>query len=249
MLNASNVSNMSIQENLNNQNLQRQREIVPIYFDEIIATPTVFKTIRLMREYAKRVLDRLNIHFGLIMTGENIGKIQVLHKRRETNDTVLNVITVNKAKEIYTRHIDIRWIGTDGTVSRMKKNIIDFWMKSPKYRREIYPSPVQTELRQSPIVSWLATHINDPFALSPVRFGQLNDRNMVYDTFRNEVNATEEWTAKRISECFYHYLPQSRPRKGYRCRIRGVSMIYIPKKAYCERILVNLQSHDINLMF
>ena len=72
---------------------------------------------------------------------------------------------------------------------------------------------------------------------------------MIYETFRNEINAIEEWSAKRISECFYHFLPQSKPRKGHRCRIRGVASIYIPNKTYCEQILVNLQSHDINLMF
>jgi hypothetical protein len=234
------------QENLNNRNLQRQLEIVPIDFDNIISTTTVFKNVKLMREYGANVIERLNVHMGLIMAGKDTGKIEVTLKKKETNEPFFNIITVANAKKIYNRNVKFQWI-SEGTVSIKKMNIIEFWIKSPSFRREIYPSTVQTEIRQNPIVKWLATHIDDPFGLSIVRFGQLNERRVIYDTFR--LNTTEEWSEKRISECFYHFLPQSRPRKGYRCRIRGVSMIYIPKKAYCERILVNLQTHDINIMF
>jgi len=237
---------MANQENLNNQNMQSQQEIVPINFDEIISTPTVFKTVHLMRQYGASVIDRLNNHLCLIMTGRYTSKIQVTLKKKETNETVLNIITVPKAKKIYNRNIHFQWI-SDGTVSRKKMNIIDFWIKSPSYRREIYPSTVQTEIRQSPIVSWLRTTLDDPYGVALVRFGQLNERKVIYDTFRKE--STEEWTAKRISACFYHFLPKSKPRKGHRSRIRGVSMLYIPKREYCKQILVQLQSHNINLVF
>jgi len=248
--NASNASNMESHQNhqiiLNNQNLQRQLEIVPIDFDFIISNPKVFKTVNLMREYGANVIDRLNTHIGLIMAGKDTGKIEVTLKKKETNEPFFNIITVAKAKQIYNRNVHFRWI-SEGKLSRKKMNIIDFWILSPNYRREIYPCSSQTEIRQSPIVSWLETHIDDPFGLSIIRFGQLNERKVIYETFR--LNATEEWSEKRISECFYHFLPKSRPRKGHRCRIRGVGMIYIPNKEYCEQILVQIQSHNINLIF
>ena len=249
MSNASDKTNMANhQENLNNRNLQRQLEIVPIDFDNIISTTTVFTNVKLMREYGANVIERLNVHMGLIMAGKDTGKIEVTLKKKETNEPFFNIITVAKAKQIYNRNVHFRWI-SEGKVSRKKMNIIDFWILSPNYRREIYPCSSQTQFRQNPIVSWLGTHIDDPFGLSIVRFGEMNERKVIYETFRNEVNTTEEWSEKRISECFYHFLPQSRPRKGYRCRIRGISMIYIPKKAYCEQILLQLQSHNINLIF
>ena len=132
----------------------------------------------------------------------------------------------------------------------MNKNIINFWINSSKYRKEEYPSPVQTELRHSPIVAWLGTHVmNDPYLLSPVRFGQLNERSIIYETFLAEVNETDGWNPKKISNEFYHFFPQSKPRKNTRVRKNGIACIFIPNREYCEEIFVKLQSHDINLIF
>ena len=200
-----------------------------------------------MRQYGANVIERLNDYLGLIMTGKYTGKIQVTLRKKETNDIVLNIITVAKAKQIYNRNVHFQWMCSDGKVSRKKMNIIDFWIKSPNYRREIYSSTVKTDIRQSPIVNWLRTSLDDPYSLPLVRFGKLNERKVIYETFRKE--SSEEWTAKRISECFYHFLPKSKPRKGHRSRIRGVSMLYIPNREYCEQILLQIQSHNINLIF
>ena len=237
----------SHQESLNNDNLRRQREIIPIDFDKILAkNQQVFPSLPSMLKYCTNVMTGLNKHLSIIMSGNDIGKLRIVQMRRD-NEPAIDVISISKAKHLFTRCINIKW-NNNGEIKKMKKNIIEFWLNSSKYRKEEYPH-VQTEYRRSPLVKWLATHLHDPYKLSPVIFGQLNNRKTIYSSFEMFVNEVDGWNPKRISSEFYRMLPPSKPRKYHRVRQKGKSMIYIPDRTYCEKLLKQWTSSDVNLIF
>jgi len=183
------------------------------------------------------------------MNGQQIGKIRIKRQLRLEHRSIFDTITIEKAQQLFNRKIHLCW-KENGVQKKVSENVIKFWLKSPQLRKEIYYTPVQTELRHSPMVAWLGTHVmNDPYLLSPVRFGQLNERAIIYETFLAEVNETDGWNPKKISNEFYHFFPQSKPRKNTRVRKNGIACIYIPNREHCEEIFAKLQSCDINLIF
>ena len=161
---------------------------------------------------------------------------------------ICDTISVEKAKQLFPRKLHLRWIEA-GEQQKMISNIISVWLNSSQKRNEIYHIPIQTPIRRSPLVRWLAEHLNDPLALSPIRFGGLNSRKLIYESFLSCVNATSDWNSKSISQEFYKMLPLSKPMKNHRLRRRGVDVIFIPSKSYCEKLLQQWQSNDINLIF
>ena len=129
-------------------------------------------------------------------------------------------------------------------------NIIDLWLRSPTIRNELYCTR-QTSSWQSPVVLWLQTQLNKCPSLSTIRFGGLNNRQEIYRTFLNELNDTEamDWTPKRISQEFYAILPESRPKKGARTRVKGVPCIFIPQLHVCRKYLEQYNNTNINIRF
>jgi len=238
---------MSIQEShqdsLNNRNLQEQMRIIPIDWDKILA-----HTSNIVRQQGSDVVNRMNSHIAVWVHGPNIGKIRIERKMRFENTSIFDTISVEKAKQLFTRKIHLRWKEA-GEQKLLSDNVINFWLKSPKLRKEIYHTPVQTAYRRSPLVKWLDTHLNDPLALSPIRFNSFNPRKLIYETFLAHVNSSDDWTPKKISQEFYKMMPLTKPEKGMRCRKRGISCIFIPSVDYCAKLLQNWQSDDLHIVF
>ena len=74
---------MSIQETLNNENLQEQMKIIPIDWDKILA-----HTSNIVRQQASDVVNRMNSHIAVWMNGPNIGKIRIERRMRFENRSV-----------------------------------------------------------------------------------------------------------------------------------------------------------------
>jgi hypothetical protein len=231
------------QEELNNQNLQEQMKIISIDWDKILA-----HTSNIVRQQAADVVNRMNAHFSLFLNGPNIGKIRIERKMRFVNGSIFDIITVAVAKQLFNRKIRIHW-KENGEQKKLSDNVVNFWIKSPQLRKEIYHTPVRTPIRRSPLVKWLETNLDNPLGLSPVKFGKLNDRKTIYETFLSHVNSSDDWTPKKISQEFYKMIPLSKPAKGHRLRKRGISCIFIPSVDYCAKLLQNWQSDEINLVF
>ena len=239
----SNMSQESHQQSLNNQNLQEQMRIIPIDWEKILA-----QTSKIVRQQAIEVVNRMNAHFSLFMNGPQIGKIRIERKMRFEKRSVFDIITVEKAKQLFTRKIHFRWKEA-GEEKKLTDNVINFWIKSPQLRKEIYHTPVQTPIRRSPLVKWLETNLNDPLGFSPVHFNSYNPRKIIYETFMLHVQSCDDWTPKKISQEFYKMIPLCKPAKGHRLRKRGISCIFIPSKEYCAKLLQNWQSDEIKLVF
>jgi hypothetical protein len=231
------------QEELNNQNLQEQMKIISIDWDKILA-----HTSNIVRQQAADVVNRMNAHFSLFMNGPQIGRIRIERKMRFENRSIFDIITIEKAKQLFNRKIRIRW-KENGEQKKLSENVITFWLKSPQLRKETYHTPVRTPYRRSPLVKWLETILHDPLGFSIVRFNSFNPRKLVYESFLPHVNSSDDWTPKKISQEFYKMMPLTKPEKGMRCRKRGVSCIFIPSVDYCAKLLQNWQSDEINLVF
>jgi hypothetical protein len=70
---------------------------------------------------------------------------------RFENRPVFDTITVEKARQLFTRKINFRW-RENGEQKKLSENVITFWRKSPQLRKEIFHTPVQTPYRRSPLV-------------------------------------------------------------------------------------------------
>ena len=243
MTHVSNMSQESHQKTLNNQNLQEQMKIISIDWDEILK-----QTSKIVRQQAIDVVNRMNAHFSLIMNGSQIGKLRIERKMRFENRSIFDTISVEKAKQMFTRKINFSW-KENGVQKKLSDNIINFWLKSPQIRKEIYHTPVQTPYRRSPLVKWLEINLNDPLGFSLIRFNSYNPRKIIYETFLSHVNSSDDWTPKKISQEFYKMLPLSKPTKGHRLRKRGISCIFIPSVDYCSKLLKNWQSDDLHIVF
>ena len=124
----------SHQESLNNDNLRRQREIIPIDFDKILAgNHHVFPSHGDVFKFWTTVMKGLNGHLSIFMAGADVGKLRLVQMRRD-NEPVVDVISISKAKDMFTRCINIKW-KSNGKIKKMKKNIIEFWLHSSKYRK------------------------------------------------------------------------------------------------------------------
>ena len=99
----------SHQESLNNDNLRRQREIIPIDFDKILAgNHHVFPSHPSVFKFWTTVMTGLNGHLSIFMAGADVGKLRLVQMRRD-NEPVVDVISISKAKNMFTRCINIKW--------------------------------------------------------------------------------------------------------------------------------------------
>ena len=235
---------------LNNQNLtdQHQQAIVPIDFERIL-NPKKNDLKNLPFSYIKSIVQRMNAHFQIHMDGIHIGKIRITRFRRHDRQRIVDTVSTGKAKQLFPTKLKFKW-KYKNEQKMFNMNVIDVFIRSPKIRNELYETD-QLQIRQSPVVLWLQTQLSECPSLSTIRFGRLNHRQEIYRTFKQELNDVEamDWTCKRISQEFYAMLPETRPKKGARTRVKGVPCIFIPQFHVCQRYLEQYNNSNINLRF
>ena len=199
--------------------------------------------------YIKSIVQRMNAHFQIHMDGNQIGKLRITRFRRHDGHQIVDTVSTGKAKQLFPTKLKFKW-KYKNEQKMFNMNVIDVFIRSPKIRNELYETD-QLQIRQSPVVLWLQTQLSECPSLSTIRFGRLNHRQEIYRTFKQELNDVEamDWTCKRISQEFYAMLPETRPKKGARTRVKGVPCIFIPQFHVCQRYLEQYNNSNINLRF
>jgi hypothetical protein len=88
-------------------------------------------------------------------------------------------------------------------------------------------------------LDWLKLQLALPEEVCEIKFGGLNARKVLYESFLETINYPEDWTCKKISQEFYRTLPACRPATGVRVRQKGVACMYMPSRESCKTILEN----------
>ena len=236
---------------LNNQNLtdQHQQAIAPIDFEWIL-NPKKNDLKNLPFSYIKSIVQRMNAHFQIHMDGIHIGKIRITRFRRHDRQRIDNIVSIDKAKHLFPIKVKFNWKNKN-VKKKFNMNVVDLWIRSPKIRNELYCTDQLPKLQQSPVLLWLQTQLSECPSLCTIRFGRLNERQEIYRTFKQELNDLEalDWTSKRISQEFYSMLPETRPKKGARTRVKGVPCIFIPQFHVCRKYLEQYNNTNINIRF
>jgi len=225
-----------------NQELNENNLIIPINWNDILNYPNAKFTPRSVREFIAAVVNKMNKHFAIFVTGNNNGKLQVTHQQRLNDALIVDIMTIERAKTLFTRRFHAKWI-EQGKSKKIFKSVIDIFVHYSTHRKEIYEPPLQQAqlVRQSPVKKWLATQLLACPSLCPIIFGALNPRKIIYDTFLQEVNIKQNWSPKRISNEIYNSMPSTKPDHGKRIRRGKISMMWIPSRSYCEELLRNWQ--------
>jgi len=226
------------QATLSNAN---QTVVEPINWGLILAKTAPKWTPRSVRAYLTTVCEHLNAHFAYIMSGADIGKIEVTRKNRIPGQPPINVrLTHWRMQQLFPQKISLKWTENDKQM-KLHMSAFDMWSKS-RNRREIQPVALVPDQPPEIAVEWLkemlSTARTDACALS---FGRANVRQHIYASWREFVgdHAADDWSAKRISDHIYRLLPTARPMKGYRERLRGVSVMHIPTEEECWDVITN----------
>jgi hypothetical protein len=221
--------------------LREQRDIIiPIDWNDILNYPDAKFTPRSIREFIAAVVNKMNKHFAIFVTGNNNGKLQVTHQQRLNDALIVDIMSIERAKTLFTRRLHAKWT-EQGKSKKIFKSVIDIFVHYSSHRKEIYEPPIQALAYQSPVKKWLATQLLTCPSLCPIIFGALNARKIIYDTFLEEVNIKQNWSIKRICNQFYNSMPSTKPDHGKRIRRGKISMMWIPSRSYCEELLKNWQ--------
>ena len=226
------------QATLSNAN---QTVVEPINWSLILAKTVPKWTPRSVRAYLTTVCEHLNAHFAYIMSGADIGKIEVTRLNRIPGQPPINVrLTHWRMRQLFPQKISLKWTENDKEM-KLHMSAFDMWSKS-RNRREIQPVALVPDQPPEIAVEWLkemlSTARTDACA---IEFGRSNARRNIYESWHEFVGspAADDWSPKRISESIYRLLPSTKPRKGYRERLRGVSVMHIPTEEECWDVITN----------
>ena len=106
-----------------------------------------------------------------------------------------------------------------------KKSAFDIWLSSSQ-RREIRP----TNTIRHPVYLWLKTQVGMPKECSLVKYGRLNYRKPLYESFLASVRNPIDWPHKRFWQSLYSILKDSRPARNRRIRFKGRAAVYLPTR-------------------
>lgn len=220
----------SWQNDLTHQQLQslgnsEQTIVLPIDWPTILETgrdPP--KNPHAVRQYLANVVHKLNYHFGVVMTGPDIGKIQVTRKSRNNSGQDTVILSVWRCEQLFPQKITLRW-SENGSQRMLFKSAFDIWHSSSS-RREIRP---KFKIKH-PVYLWLRHQIGLPNECAILKFGSLNYRKPLLDSFLATVKNPADWHPKRFWQALYSILPFSRPATNRRIRLKGAGAVYIPPK-------------------
>ena len=212
----------------------------PINWELILAKTAPKWTPRSVRSYLTTVCELLNGHFAYIMSGRDIGKIEVTRLNRIPGEPPIKVnLTYYRMQQMFPQKISLRWIEQDKPM-KIHMSAFGMWSKS-RNRREIQPVASMPDQPPEIALEWLkemlSTARTDACA---IEFGRSNARRNIYESWYEFVGspAADDWSPKRISEQIYQLLG-NRPRKGVRERIKGISVMHIPTEEECWDLLAN----------
>ena len=218
---------------------------IPINWDTILdvgdTTVWIPQTVRL---YLRSVVERLNRHFGMIMTGPNMGCVQISRQNATPSKKDVRVtISIFKCSQMYNRKVSLSWM-EQGKHKRFHMAAFILWLKSGNRKNitvETTSMSYMYHRSNTPAIKWLKEMVLlAEVKRCPITFDALNIRKTVYDTFWKVNGRKNEWSAQRISQELYTIFPQSRPMKGRRVRWKGKACIDIPSRETCSEILQRL---------
>ena len=224
----------------------------PIAWEEILKHPSARFTPKSVRHYLFQIVEKLNPHFGLWMDGDKMCKLRVRRKGRDTNQHVDVTLSTWRAKQLFPWLVRACWV-EGGKKKKLSRNVVDIFLSS-RNRNELYqeahvPLPLS---QRSPVVEWLKLQLALPEECCSLKFGGLNARKMVYESFLEEMPYPNDWSAKAISQELYNCLPSARPTKGKRLRLKGVAVMYLPSRERCQMVLENwymMYGNNVQLLF
>jgi len=198
--------------------------VQPIDWHHILAPTEPPNNPQKVRQYLAQIVQRMNKHFGIIMSGPDLGKIQVERDSRsgKKKDTVL--LRPWRAQQLFPKRVTCRWI-EDGKPCTLFKPVMDIWLISSS-RREILP----TIKLQHPVYLWLKAQVSMPDAVALINYGRLNLRKPLYESFLASVRNPEDWIPKRFWQSLYKILPEARPPRNKRIRLKGEGAIFMPSR-------------------
>lgn len=224
---------------------------VPIDWTAIQAQKHPKWTPRSVRSYLNTICRRMNQHFALIMSGPQIGSIEVTRRNRAPDQPPISVVlSIWRCQQLFNKYLELRWTENEKP-KHLRIALLSLWMRGG-LRKEIQPPAlVPLDVLPTPSVTWLKQMLSIAGTdACPIKFNALNQRKLVYESYWEVVGRKHEWSAKRISEALYLLFPQSRPKKGERHRLRGVAVINIPNEERCREVLDNLKmTHNLQLLF
>ena len=213
----------------------------PINWDLILAKTAPKWTPRSVRSYLNTVCERLNAHFAYIMSGKDIGKIQVTRSNRIPGEPPVKVhLSFWRMQQMFPSKISIRWTENEKPMS-LHMSAFEIWSKS-RIRREIQPVASMPNQPPDIAVQWLTQMLALPREACPIEFDRPNVRQHIYDAWHEFVGKPDDWSPKRISESIYRVLPTARPRRGHRERLRGISVMHIPSQDECRDMIAQTQT-------
>jgi hypothetical protein len=142
-------------------------------------------------------------------------------------------VSVWRAQSLYPRKLDLVW-QEGGRRQTLFKPALDVWLRSSA-RREIIPGAMKVPAH--PLVTWLRALLSPPDEVSLLLFRGLNARRPLLQSFYRSARMPEQWPPKRFWQSLYRIVPQSRPAKYLRVKLRGVDCVYLPGR---EEIMQNL---------
>ena len=158
------------------------------------------------------------------MSGPDIGKIQVTRKSRNNSGQDTVILSVWRCEHLFPQKITLRW-SENGSQRMLFKSAFEIWHSSSS-RREIRP---KFKIKH-PVYLWLRHQIGLPDECAILKFGSLNYRKPLLDSFLATVKNPADWHPKRFWQALYSILPFSRPATNRRIRLKGAGAVYIPTR-------------------
>lgn len=215
----------------------------PIPWDDVLSMDAYLPiTPVTVRKWLTNVVESMNEFFAIHMSGNNMFQIQVSRRAYNGGVQVLN-LSHWRGRQIFNRRVSVQWLER-GKRRTIHTNVLDFWLKSTN-RKQIFAKPNLSEpalsyTRSNPVAAWLRDQIS--WNESCLRFRSLNVKDVIYESFLATVGEKTLWSNKLICEQIYDILPESRPRKGKRPRIKTRDAIFIPSREIVEERLHELES-------
>ena len=207
-----------------------------INWPHILQQPKASFTPKTVRKYLVDVIERLNTHFAVWMDGPKMGRIRVSRSPTMGTNLVQVDISTYRAREMWPQMVQCKW-WENGKKKVLFRNVVDLFLRS-RNRRELFQcQPLNQPLCTSPVIQWLRTQLSLPIECCAIKWGGLNARSMLYDSFLETVSHPEDFSPKSISQEFYRALPSCRPETGVRIRRKGIAVMRMPSRDRCCDLL------------
>ena len=232
-----NFSNLSKAQLLYSYNAE-ETVVRPIDWVAITHANAPPKTPKDVRDYLNLVVARMNQHLAVVMHGPMTGKIMVTRQSRIAGTESI-FVSVWRAQSLFPRKIQLNWL-ENGRQRTLFKTALDVWLRSSA-RKEVMPAAHVESSSKHPVVQWLKAELSPPDEVSLLLYRGLNPRRALLESFYQTLRMPEQWPPKRFWQALYGIVPQSRPAKHTRVKLRGVDCVFLPSR---EDIVTNIAAYE-----